>query len=122
MENFISPDEKIPKIVIAFESALKGKPIQMVSIRDIGAKPTFFLSLCKRLILGRLFVSRFFAARALEDTKSYEGRIIPLAGEELTMAQVAEVYGVKNWKVPVFKVPEDHQIMLNVRHEFQLKR
>lgn len=93
MENFKSPDKKLPMLATIFESALKGKPLQMISIKDIG----------------------FFAARALEEPLSFDGRIIPLAGDELNMNQVAAIYGVKDWKAPEFdleKLPADRQTML----------
>ena len=47
----------------------------------------------------------WFAARALEDPKRYAGRVIPLAGDELTVADIVRTFktvtGHKPWVAPI---------------------
>jgi len=63
-----------------FDAALRGKKIQVVSVKDIA----------------------WFAARAFEDPEKYKGRAIPLAEDEVTVSQMQDAYGsvtgVRPWK------------------------
>jgi uncharacterized protein YbjT (DUF2867 family) len=47
----------------------------------------------------------WFAARALEDPERYAGRVIPLAGDELNIADIIRTYktvtGHKPWVAPI---------------------
>jgi uncharacterized protein YbjT (DUF2867 family) len=66
-----------------FGAALGGKKLQFVSVRDIG----------------------WFAAKALEDPEKYSGRVIPLAGDNLSISEVQDAYqnanGVRPWVAPI---------------------
>ena len=61
-------------------------PVQFVATHDIG----------------------WFAARALEDPEHYAGRVIPLAGDELSISDIintfATVTGKKPWAAPIPKL------------------
>ncbi|KII85952.1 hypothetical protein PLICRDRAFT_115222 [Plicaturopsis crispa FD-325 SS-3] len=63
-----------------FNAALWGKKLQLVSVKDIG----------------------WFAARALEDPDKYKGRIIKLAGDELSVPELQDKYaavqGFRPWR------------------------
>lgn len=47
----------------------------------------------------------WFAAKALENPEKYTGRIIPLAGDHLSISEVQDAYqkanGVRPWKAPI---------------------
>jgi uncharacterized protein YbjT (DUF2867 family) len=47
----------------------------------------------------------WFAARALEDPQRYAGRVIPLAGDELSVGEIVETFkavtGIKPWVAPI---------------------
>src|SRR4051812_43762210 len=47
----------------------------------------------------------WFAARALEDPQRYAGRVIPLAGDELSVGEIIETFktvtGIKPWVAPI---------------------
>jgi uncharacterized protein YbjT (DUF2867 family) len=70
MENFLSTREAIVSGTLA-EPLLPTKPLQMVTVDDIGA----------------------FAALAISDPAHWIGRAIELAGDELTMPRAAEIFG-----------------------------
>jgi len=53
-----------------FGSLLQGKSVQMIAVQDIG----------------------WFAARALEDPKGWDKKVITLAGDDLTVEQMKDVY------------------------------
>jgi len=82
-----------------FDAALCGKKLQMVAVDDIG----------------------WYAARALEDPNKWAGRIIPLAGDNLSMSDVQDSYaavdGVRPWKAWIPSImlrllPYDFRTML----------
>jgi uncharacterized protein YbjT (DUF2867 family) len=54
----------------------------------------------------------WFAARALEDPDRYAGRVIPLAGDELTVPQfvaaIKRATGHGQWVAPIPKFVPDH--------------
>jgi uncharacterized protein YbjT (DUF2867 family) len=66
------------------------KSLQMVAVTDIG----------------------WFAARALEDPERYAGRVIPLAGDELTVPQfvaaIKQSTGHGQWVAPIPKFVPNH--------------
>ena len=70
MENFLGNRETIVGGMLA-EPLLPTKPLQMVTVDDIGV----------------------FAALAFADPEHWIGRAIELAGDELTMPRAAEVFG-----------------------------
>ena len=99
-DNFQKRSDKSTSIFLGiFESALRGKPVQMVGVDDIG----------------------HVAADALRDPKNYIGKAIPLAGDELTVKQIQDAYGRvqgnRPWKawIPGFMLyglPYDFRTML----------
>jgi hypothetical protein len=52
-----------------------------------------------------LVCTGWFAAKALEDPEKYSGRVIPLAGDSLSIPELQDVYekanGVRPWKAPI---------------------
>ncbi|OOQ88574.1 nmrA-like family protein [Penicillium brasilianum] len=69
----LTPDFMGKVFATAFKIALKGKPLQMVGISDIGA----------------------VAAEVFLNAQDYKGRAISLAGDELTFEQWAQIFKEK---------------------------
>jgi hypothetical protein len=105
-----------------FDAALAGKKLQFISVRDIGKYCLLHLAPGCVLIIS-LFHTGYFAAKALEDPEKYSSRIIPLAGDDLSISEVQDAYqratGVRPWKAPIPGVvvqllPFDFRKMLQV--------
>ncbi|KZO91578.1 NAD(P)-binding protein [Calocera viscosa TUFC12733] len=86
-----------------FDAALQGKSIQLVAVQDIG----------------------FFAAQALEKPEEWKGKVVELAGDDVTIAQMKAAYekveGGKPWEIPLPKIalkamlPTEVFLMFTVR-------
>ncbi|ORY47183.1 hypothetical protein BCR35DRAFT_310937 [Leucosporidium creatinivorum] len=66
-----------------FEAALKGRKMQMVSTTDIA----------------------HFATKAIENPKEIDGRVIPIAGDDLTIEEACKIYGKVQGGTKVSRAP-----------------
>jgi len=108
----------------AIEQYIHALNLPVTILRPVGFMDTFGLPPMQRgMALGMFraafgatlpvqFVATYdigwFAARALEDPESYVGRVIPLAGDELSISDIintfATVTGKKPWVAPIPKL------------------
>ena len=74
-----------------------------------------------------LVCTGWFAAKALENPEKYSGRAIPLAGDNLSIPEIQDVYqkvnGVRPWKAPIpgiaiYLLPVEFRSMLLVCDSF----
>lgn len=81
----LTPDYFGKVFTTAWQMSLKGKPLQLIATSDIG----------------------FFAAEAFTRPEAFNGKAVSLAGDELTYAQMAEVFErVTGRNVPTtFRLP-----------------
>ena len=107
-----------------FDAALAGKKLQFVSVRDIGKCYSSLHFALEYVLIIPLFRTGWFAAKALENPEKYSGRVIPLAGDDLSISEIQDAYqrvnGIRPWKAPIPAVvvrrllPFDFRKMLQV--------
>lgn len=105
----------------AIEQHIRDLELRATILRPVGFMDAFGAKAMQRGMYLGMFKANFglahriqfvathdigwFAARALEDPQRYAGRVIPLAGDELSVGEIVETFktvtGIKPWVAPI---------------------